>query len=102
MIARPLVVGMGGFLGAAARYLLGGAIYRWLPATFPWATLVINVTGCFGIGLVVALAEERMVLGPTSRLFLTIGVLGSGFFGAGMRSVMDREHNILQNGFVFA
>jgi len=37
---------------------------------------VINVTGCFGIGLVVALAEERMVLGPTIRLFLTVGVLG--------------------------
>jgi len=76
LIARTLVVGVGGFLGAAARYLLGGAIYRWLPATFPWATCIINVTGCFGIGLVVALAEERMVLGPTIRLFLTVGVLG--------------------------
>ena len=76
MIARTLVVGMGGFLGASARYLLGGAIYRWLPATFPWATFVINVTGCFGIGFVVGLAEERMVLGPTTRLFLTVGVLG--------------------------
>ena len=76
MITRTLVVGIGGFLGASARYLLGGAIYRWLPATFPWATFVINATGCFGIGLVVALAEERMVLGPTIRLFLTVGVLG--------------------------
>ncbi len=70
------MVGIGGFLGASARYLLGGVIYRWLPATFPWATFAINVTGCFGIGLVVALAEERMVLGPTIRLFLTVGVLG--------------------------
>jgi len=70
------VVGIGGFLGASARYLLGGAIYRWLPGTFPWATFVINVTGCFGIGLVVALAEERMILGPTTRLFLTVGILG--------------------------
>jgi len=76
LITRTLVVGIGGFLGASARYLLGGAIYRWLPATFPWGTFVINVTGCFGIGLVVALAEERMVLGPTIRLFLTVGVLG--------------------------
>src|ERR1044071_1631314 len=67
---------MGGFLGAAARYLLGGAIHRWLPATFPWGTFVINLTGCFGIGLVAALAEERMTLGPTTRLFLTVGVLG--------------------------
>ncbi len=70
------MVGIGGFLGASARYLLGGVIHRWLPATFPWGTFVINVTGCFGIGLVVAMAEERMVLGPTTRLFLTVGVLG--------------------------
>ena len=76
MILRTLTVGVGGFLGASARYLLGGAIYRWLPATFPWATFVINVTGCFGIGFIVALAEERMLLGPTTRLFLTVGVLG--------------------------
>jgi CrcB protein len=76
LITRALVVGIGGFLGAAGRYLLGGAIYRWLPATFPWATFVINVTGCFGIGLVVALAEERMVFGPSLRLFLAVGVLG--------------------------
>ena len=76
MITRTLVVGIGGFLGASARYLLGGVIHRWLPATFPWGTFAINVTGCFGIGLVVALAEERMVLGPTIRLFLTVGVLG--------------------------
>jgi CrcB protein len=76
MIARTLVVGLGGFLGAATRYLLGGLVYRWVPATFPWATFAINVTGCFGIGLIVALADERMALGPGLRLFLTVGVLG--------------------------
>jgi|SRR5215470_11761262 len=76
MMGRTLVVGLGGFLGAAARYLVGGLIYRWVPATFPWATFVINVTGCFAIGLLAALAEERMVVGPGVRLFLAVGVLG--------------------------
>ena len=76
MLVRTLVVGAGGFLGASARYLLGGAIYRWLPATFPWATFVINVTGCFGIGFLAVLMEERMVLGPSARLFLMVGILG--------------------------
>ena len=76
MLARTLAVGVGGFLGASARYLLGGAVYRWLPATFPWATFLINVTGCFGIGFLAVLAEERMVLGPDARLFLMVGVLG--------------------------
>jgi fluoride exporter len=76
LLERTLVVGTGGFLGAAARYLLGGAVYRWLPASFPWATFVINVTGCFGIGFLAVLAEERMLLGPGARLFLMVGVLG--------------------------
>jgi len=76
LIARTLVVGAGGFLGASARYVLGGLLYRWLPATFPWATLVINVTGCFGIGFLAVMVEERMVLGPGARLFLMVGILG--------------------------
>ncbi|HEY2943495.1 MAG TPA: fluoride efflux transporter CrcB [Vicinamibacteria bacterium] len=76
MITRTLVVGAGGFLGASARYVLGGLVYRWLPATFPWATLVINVTGCFGIGFLAVMVEERMVLGPSARLFLMVGILG--------------------------
>ena len=76
LLERTLVVGTGGFLGAAARYLLGGLVYRWLPATFPWATFLINVTGCFGIGFLAVLAEERMLLGPAARLFLMVGILG--------------------------
>jgi fluoride exporter len=75
-ISRTVIVGAGGFLGASARYLLGGIVHRYLPTTFPYATFVINVTGCFGIGFLAVLAEERLVLGPGARLFLIIGVLG--------------------------
>jgi fluoride exporter len=76
MLARTLLVGLGGFVGAAARYVAGGAIYRYLPATFPYATFLINVSGCFGIGLLAALGEERSVLSPGARLFWMVGVLG--------------------------
>jgi len=75
-MARTLIVGTGGFLGAAARYLVGGAVYRYLPASFPYATVIINVSGCFGIGFLAVLAEERLVLGPSARLFWMLGVLG--------------------------
>jgi CrcB protein len=75
-LTRTLVVGAGGFLGASARYLLGGVVYKWIPATFPWATFVINVTGCFGIGFLAVLAQEKMSLAPGGRLFLMVGVLG--------------------------
>lgn len=74
-LQRTLVVGAGGFLGAAARYALGGLVYRWLPSTFPYATFIINVTGCFAIGVLAALGEERP-FAPGARLFLMVGVLG--------------------------
>jgi CrcB protein len=76
MLARTVLVGVGGFMGASARYLVGGVVYRYLPATFPYATFLINVTGCFLIGALAVLAEERFVLGPGAKLFWMVGVLG--------------------------
>jgi CrcB protein len=73
---RTLVVGAGGFVGASARYALGGLVYRLVSPAFPWATLLVNVTGCFAIGFLAILAEERGPLGPTGRLFWLVGVLG--------------------------
>ncbi len=49
---------MGTLLGVSARYLLGGLVYRHLPSDFPYATFLINVSGCFGIGFLAVLAEE--------------------------------------------
>jgi CrcB protein len=76
MLGRTLLVGTGGFLGASARYMLGGLVYRYLPSDFPYATLLINVSGCFGIGFLSVLAEEPFALAPSGRLFWMIGVLG--------------------------
>ena len=76
MIERTLTVGAGGFLGAALRYLAGGLVHRHAPADFPYGTFVVNVTGCFLIGALATLAEDRPVLSPTARLFLLVGVLG--------------------------
>jgi len=73
---KTLLVGLGGFVGASARYLVGGVVYRYLPATFPYATVFVNVSGCFGIGFLAVLVEERYLLGPGARLFWMIGVLG--------------------------
>lgn len=49
-----LLVAIGGGLGAVTRYLTGLAAARWLGAGFPWGTLVVNVAGCFAMGLVMA------------------------------------------------
>jgi CrcB protein len=47
------------------------------PAEFPWWTFIINITGCFAIGLLLGLSEERNWLSRESRLLLVTGVLGS-------------------------
>ena len=71
-----LLVGVGGAIGALARYLLGGAVHRLIPGFFPYGTFVVNVIGCLAFGLVVGLAESRFVIGPGARAFVLIGVLG--------------------------
>lgn len=76
-LVNVLIVGSGGFIGSAARYLLGGWAHRLAPmSTFPIGTLAVNVAGCFLIGLLGGLTETRSIFGPEARAFLLIGVLG--------------------------
>ena len=60
-----------------ARYLLGGAVYRLLGTGFPYGTLVVNVSGCFILGILAALADKKFILGPDARLLLMIGFCGA-------------------------
>lgn len=76
-MGRVLLVGLGGFIGSAVRYGLGGWLARLKSGwSFPIETLVINVTGCLVIGLLAGLAETRGVFTGPTRAFLFIGVLG--------------------------
>ena len=70
------LVFLGGGIGAFARYWLQGLIYRLFGTTFPYGTVSVNVIGCFLIGVLLFGLEDRFLLSPSLRLFLTIGVLG--------------------------
>lgn len=73
---RFVLICLGGAVGTGARYLLGGLVARALGPDFPFATLLINVTGSFLIGLVQQVGLSTLLIPDTVRLVLTIGVLG--------------------------
>jgi CrcB protein len=71
-------VALGGAVGTTARYWLSGVVARSVGETFPWGTLVINVTGSFVIGFFGALTgpDGRVFVGSTARQFVMIGICG--------------------------
>lgn len=71
-----LLVGVGGFLGSILRYLLSGYVQQSSKSIFPYGTLAVNVTGCFAIGFLAQLAENRGVFSSEARAFVFIGILG--------------------------
>jgi len=75
-LLQILIIGLGGFIGTIARYGVSILAYRYAGATFPFGTLTVNLVGCFLIGIVYSLIQERDLLSTSSRLFLTVGVFG--------------------------
>jgi fluoride exporter len=75
-MTETVVAFLGGGVGTMFRYWLSGGVYRFVPPTFPFGTLLVNVTGCFLIGLFMTVFDERFAVQPLLRIFLTIGVLG--------------------------
>lgn len=67
----------GGLIGTAGRYVLAGAVYRWLGTRFPYGTLAVNTLGCLVIGFLGTLADQKFLLKPESRVFWMVGLLGA-------------------------
>jgi len=71
-------VAIGGALGTTGRYWLSGVVARTIGETFPWGTLLINVTGSLVIGFFATLTgpDGRIFVGSTARQFVMIGICG--------------------------
>src|SRR5215472_15744795 len=69
---------LGSALGGMARYFISGFVARRIGETFPWGTLIINVSGAFLIGIFGALAKDNasLLALPDPWLFAVIGFLG--------------------------
>ena len=71
-----LIVGSGGFAGSVARYLIGMWIQKGNAFSFPWATFLINVTGCFIIGILTGLLQKNFQNQQLWWLLLATGFCG--------------------------
>ena len=70
-------VAFGGALGAVFRYALMSGIGHFTHAGFPYATLIVNVTGSFALGALIEIMALSWSPGLEMRSFLVIGVLGA-------------------------
>lgn len=76
MWLKLLIVGIGGFIGADARYLVGEWAQRKWGPNFPYGTFIINVSGSFILGLFFTLLL-RFNWNPQWRLLIAVGFVGA-------------------------
>ena len=71
-------VAVGSALGGVARYWCSGIIANRMGETFPWGTLIINVSGSFLIGFIATVSgtDGRFIISAEARQFLMMGILG--------------------------
>ena len=71
-----IVIGAGGAIGAVARHLLGALVVRHVNWGFPLSTFLVNLSGCFFIGILYGIATRYSWLTLEWRLFLITGICG--------------------------
>src|SRR5258708_7161464 len=71
-------ISLGKALGGGAGYWLGGLVDSRIGETFPWGTILVNMSGSFVIGLFATLTgpDGRWLVGSTARQFVMIGLCG--------------------------
>lgn len=74
---RYLLIFAGGGIGAVLRYVLSSGLQRAVEGwTFPIGTFVVNMIGCFLIGLIMEMSQTKALLQGEARIFITVGLLG--------------------------
>ena len=68
---------VGSVAGGVARYVVAGEIYKAVGKSFPYGTLLVNISGCFIIGILHSFSETKVWFGPQERLFLITGFCGA-------------------------
>jgi len=101
LIKQIILVALGGGLGSVCRFLISVALPKftltspWVVTSFPLATFVINISGCFLVGLISAYFNEHSNLSPNLKLLLIMGFCG-GF--TTFSTFAFEKVNLIQNG----
>lgn len=92
-----LWIAVGGALGSMARFFVSSSFAKVLGEVFPWGTIIVNITGCFIIGILATITgpDGRLVVPPDFRQFLLIGICGgyTTFSSFGLQTL-----NLLRDG----
>ncbi|MGZ5434749.1 MAG: fluoride efflux transporter CrcB [Pyrinomonadaceae bacterium] len=75
-MGKLFFIGLAGFIGTLARYWMSGVVARRYGETFPAGTLAVNLVGCFLVGLLFYILQERFLVNQTVRTVILIGFLG--------------------------
>ena len=76
-MGKYVLIAVGGALGAVARYQVAASIQSRLPSAFPWGTFVVNITGCFVMGVAATVLADRIGTGASWRFLIPIGFIGA-------------------------
>ena len=76
MIRLLFIIGSGSFIGGIARFLISRYVQNQALSAFPYGTFLVNVAGCFLIGIFYGLSERGNLMNAELRMFLTVGFCG--------------------------
>jgi CrcB protein len=71
-----LLIGTGGFIGSISRFIATKYFQNLFLSSFPYGTFIVNITGCFLIGLIYGFSEKGSLLSTEWKMFLTVGFCG--------------------------
>lgn len=77
VLKQCLAIGIAGFLGALARFFVGRQFQKLFETSFPIGTMLVNLSGCFALGLFMAMIDGRIAVSETTKLAISIGFIGT-------------------------
>ena len=75
-MGKLFLIGLAGFVGTLGRYGLAGVVTKRYGETLPLGTLAVNLIGCFLVGLLFHLMQERFLVNQNLRTIILVGLLG--------------------------